>query len=265
MIDMKKAIGLSAVTLMLSDVAAAAERGVALAETVEPEGMMSRIHESVISNLILEDRWKLLTDGLFNTLKVSLWSIVLATLLGGCLCALMMNRRKGAFVPVKWYVELMRSIPLLVLLLLMFYVVLTDVALSSVWIAIVSFALYFGAYFCEIFRTGVEGVNRGQWEAGYALGLSPMRTFMKVILPQAVKRIIPVYKGQMITLVKSTSIVGYLAVVDLTKAGDLIRSRTFDAFFPLLLVSAVYLLLCWILSSGLDLLDRSVTPKSRKI
>ena len=262
---MKKAIGLSAVTLMLSDVAAAAERGVALAETVEPEGMMSRIHESVISNLILEDRWKLLTDGLLNTLKVSLWSIVLATLLGGCLCALRMNRRKWAFVPVKWYVELMRSIPLLVLLLLMFYVVLTDVALSSVWIAIVSFALYFGAYFCEIFRTGVEGVNRGQWEAGYALGLSPMRTFMKVILPQAVKRIIPVYKGQMITLVKSTSIVGYLAVVDLTKAGDLIRSRTFDAFFPLLLVSAVYLLLCWILSSGLDLLDRSVTPKSRKI
>ena len=142
---MKKAIGLSAVSLMLSAAVAAAGRGGALTETVEPEGIMSRIHESIISNLILEDRWKLLTDGLFNTIKVSLWSIVFATILGGCLCALRMNRRKWAFVPVKWYVELMRSIPLLVLLLLMFYVVLTDVALLSVWIAIVSFVLYFSA------------------------------------------------------------------------------------------------------------------------
>ncbi|MBO6077217.1 MAG: amino acid ABC transporter permease [Bacteroidaceae bacterium] len=226
---------------------------------------MSGIKDSIYSNLLLEDRWVMLTDGLVNTLAVSLWSILFATLMGGVLCAIRMNSGNWARSTVKWYVELMRAIPLLVLLLLLFYVVLADVSLSSLWIAIVCFTLYFSAYFCEIFRSGIEGVNRGQWEAGYALGLTPWRTFIKVILPQALKKIIPVYKGQLITLVKSTSIIGYVAVVDLTKAGDIIRSRTFDAFFPVLLVAAVYLLLTLILGALLDLFEKCVTPKSRKI
>ena len=97
------------------------------------------------------------------------------------------------------------------------------------------------------------------------MGLSPAVTFMKVVLPQALVRIIPVFKGQIVTLVKSTSILGYVAVVDLTKSGDLIRSRTFDAFFPLLLVAAVYLILSWLLSLALDMLQNRLTPKSRKI
>lgn len=207
----------------------------------------------------------MMTDGLVNTLKVSLWSILLATLMGALLCAIRMRSRNWARTTVRWYVELMRAIPLLVLLLLLFYVVMADVPLSPLWIAIVCFTLYFSAYFCEIFRSGIEGVNRGQWEAGFALGLTPWRTFIKVILPQALKKIIPVYKGQMITLIKSTSIIGYVAVVDLTKAGDLIRSRTFDAFFPLLLVAAVYLLLTLILGALLDIFEKRITPKSRKI
>jgi len=226
---------------------------------------MSGIRESIYSNLLYEDRWMMMTDGLVNTLKVSLWSILLATLMGALLCAIRMRSRSWARTTVRWYVELMRAIPLLVLLLLLFYVVMADVSLSPLWIAIVCFTLYFSAYFCEIFRSGIEGVNRGQWEAGLALGLTPWRTFMKVILPQALTKIIPVYKGQMITLVKSTSIIGYVAVVDLTKAGDLIRSRTFDAFFPLLLVAAVYLLLTLLLGALLDLFEKRVNPKSHKI
>lgn len=223
------------------------------------------LRESIYSNLLFEDRWMMMTGGLVNTLRVSLWSMLLATMLGGILCALRMKNRSIAGTAVKWYVELMRAIPLLVLLLLLFYVILADVSLSPLWIGIVCFTLYFSAYFCEIFRAGIEGVNRGQWEAGLALGLTPCRTFMKIILPQALKKIIPVYKGQLITLVKSTSIIGYVAIVDLTKAGDLIRSRTFDAFFPLLLVAAVYLLLTFILGTLLDLFERRITPKSRKI
>lgn len=226
---------------------------------------MSGIRESIYSNLLYEDRWMMMTDGLVNTLKVSLWSILLATLMGALLCAIRMRSRSWVRTTVRWYVELMRAIPLLVLLLLLFYVVMADVPLSPLWIAIVCFTLYFSAYFCEIFRSGIEGVNRGQWEAGFALGLTPWCTFIKVILPQALKKIIPVYKGQMITLVKSTSIIGYVAVVDLTKAGDLIRSRTFDAFFPLLLVAAVYLLLTLILGALLDIFEKRITPKSRKI
>lgn len=226
---------------------------------------MQGLSESIYSNLLYEDRWLMMADGLLNTVKVSLWAILFATLLGGILCAIRMNSRNWARGCVRLYVDLMRAIPLLVLLLLLFYVILADVALSPLWIAIVCFTLYFSAYFCEIFRSGIEGVNRGQWEAGLALGLYPWRTFMKVIMPQALKKIIPVYKGQMITLVKSTSIIGYVAVVDLTKAGDLIRSRTFDAFFPLLLVAAVYLLLTLVLGALLDLLERRITPKSRQI
>lgn len=226
---------------------------------------MQGLSESIYSNLLYEDRWLMMADGLLNTVKVSLWAILFATLLGGILCAIRMNSRNWARGCVRLYVDLMRAIPLLVLLLLLFYVILADVALSPLWIAIVCFTLYFSAYFCEIFRSGIEGVNRGQWEAGLALGLNPWRTFMKVIMPQALKKIIPIYKGQMITLVKSTSIIGYVAVVDLTKAGDLIRSRTFDAFFPLLLVAAVYLLLTLVLGALLDLLERRITPKSRQI
>ena len=226
---------------------------------------MQGLSESIYSNLLYEDRWLMMADGLLNTVKVSLWAILFATLLGGILCAIRMNSRNWARGCVRLYVDLMRAIPLLVLLLLLFYVILADVALSPLWIAIVCFTLYFSAYFCEIFRSGIEGVNRGQWEAGLALGLNPWCTFMKVIMPQALKKIIPVYKGQMITLVKSTSIIGYVAVVDLTKAGDLIRSRTFDAFFPLLLVAAVYLLLTLVLGALLDLLERRITPKSRQI
>ena len=206
-----------------------------------------------------------LSESIYSNLLYEEWAILFATLLGGILCAIRMNSRNWARGCVRLYVDLMRAIPLLVLLLLLFYVILADVALSPLWIAIVCFTLYFSAYFCEIFRSGIEGVNRGQWEAGLALGLTPWRTFMKVIMPQALKKIIPVYKGQMITLVKSTSIIGYVAVVDLTKAGDLIRSRTFDAFFPLLLVAAVYLLLTLVLGALLDLLERRITPKSRQI
>ncbi len=226
---------------------------------------MPGLRESIYSNLLYEDRWMMMTDGLINTIKVSLWSILLATLLGGILCLIRMKSRNLARGCVRLYVDLMRAIPLLVLLLLLFYVILADTSLSPLWIAIVCFTLYFSAYFCEIFRSGIEGVDRGQWEAGLALGLTPWRTFIKVIMPQSLKKIIPVYKGQMITLVKSTSIIGYVAVVDLTKAGDLIRSRTFDAFFPLLLVAAVYLLLTVLLGTLLDLLERRITPKSRKI
>lgn len=152
------------------------------------------IFESINSNLLLEERWRIMLDGLTVTVQVSLWSILLATAMGGLLCAMRMNRRRWMQMTVRWYVELMRAVPILVLLLLLFYVILSEVPLSGMWVAIISFMLYFSACFCETFRMGIEGVGRGQWEAGYALGLSPAGTFMKIILPQALVRIIPVFK-----------------------------------------------------------------------
>ena len=126
-----------------------------------------------------------------------------------------------------------------------------------------SFGLYYGAYFSEVFRTGMESVDKGQWEAGFALGLRKFQTFYKVVLPQALNRVIPVLKGEVISLIKMTSVVGYVAVIDLTKATDIIRARTLDAFFPLILVSIVYLLLSWLIGLGLNALESKITPKSR--
>ena len=112
-----------------------------------------------------------------------------------------------------------------------------------------------GAYSSEMFRTSIQSVDKGQTEAGTALGFTKIQTFIHVVFPQALKNVIPVYKGEVISLLKNTSIVGYIAVVDLTKAFDLIRSRTFDAFFPLIVVAVIYFLLAWLLGTALDKLN----------
>ena len=226
-------------------------------------GPVLGIRESIVSNLLTEDRWKMMLDGLGVTLEISLLSLLLATLAGALICCLRMSRNRLASGTARFYVELMRSLPLLLLLLVMFYLVLASSGLSKSGIAIVCFSLYFGAYLCEIFRTGIEGVDRGQWEAGAALGMSRGLTFRKVILPQALLRILPIYKNQMTALIKATSIVGYVSVVDLTKASDIIRSRTFDAFFPLLMTALIYLLLSWIFGLAVDALEKRLTPKAR--
>jgi polar amino acid transport system substrate-binding protein len=122
----------------------------------------------------------------------------------------------------------------------------------------------FGAYVAEIFRTGIEGVDKGQTEAGLAMGLSRVQTFRLIVLPQTIHRILPVYKGEFISLVKMTSIVGYIAVQDLTKASDIIRSRTFDAFFPLVMVAILYFLIAWILMQSLEYLEQATDPKRRR-
>lgn len=226
---------------------------------------LAGLKESFTDNLLIEDRWLMLADGLWVTVCVSLLSIFLATLIGACLCRMRMGRGRTGKGFAKGYVEVMRSVPLLVLLLLLFYVVLAPLPLSPEAVAVICFGLYFGAYMSETFRTGIESVDKGQWEAGAALGMNPYITFRKVILPQALLRILPVYKGQMTSLVKSTSIIGYVAIMDLTKAGDIIRSRTFDALFLLLLVAVLYLLLSWLFGIGLDVMERKIAPKSRKI
>jgi len=135
--------------------------------------------------------------------------------------------------------------------------------LSKIQIAVVCFSLYFGAYFSEVFRTGIEGVDKGQREAGAALGMSRRQVFGRIVLPQALLRCLPLYKTQAVALIKGTSIVGYVSVMDLTKAGDYIRGRTFDAFFPLILVSIIYILLSRLSVRALNALERSVNSKKK--
>lgn len=203
--------------------------------------------------------------GLYMTLEVSMLAILFATLWGAVICALRMSRSRWLRAPAGIYVELMRSLPLLVLLLVSFYIIFAASALSKVQVSVVCFSLYFGAYYAEIFRTGIDGVEKGQWEAGAALGMNKRQVFGKIVLPQALLRILPVFRTQTTSLIKATSIVGYISVMDITKAGDYIRSRTFDAFFPLLLVAAIYLILSWLFGTGIDIIQHRLTPKSRRL
>ena len=223
------------------------------------------IKDSFVSNLIVEDRWKLMLAGLDVTLEVSLLSILLGTLAGALLCFMRMSRNRVLCGTAKFYIELMRSLPLLLLLLVLFYLVFASSGLGKIQVAIVCFTLYFGAYISEIFRSGIEGVDKGQWEAGAAMGMGKGLVLRKIILPQALYRVLPVYKNQMTTLIKATSIVGYVAIMDITKTSDLIRSRTFDAFFPLLLTAIVYLLLSWLFGLAADALERRLAPKKREL
>jgi polar amino acid transport system substrate-binding protein len=115
-----------------------------------------------------------------------------------------------------------------------------------------------------MFRSGIESIDRGQSEAGIAMGFTRPQTFRFIVLPQMIQRVLPVYKGEFISMVKMTSIVGYIAVQDVTKAGDIIRSRTFDPFFPLIMVAVLYFVIAWVLMQALEYLERNTDPKYRR-
>ncbi|MBR6424023.1 MAG: ABC transporter permease subunit [Bacteroidales bacterium] len=218
----------------------------------------NRIRDSFRTNMLEENRWKLLASGLVATLEISLFSLLLAIVVGAFLCYLRMRPNRIVNTATRVFVDTVRGIPVLVILMILFYVIFAKVRLSGVSISIFGFGLFFGACFCEVFRTGMLSVDRGQWEAGSALGLNKMQVFRLIVLPQALKRIVPVFKGEVITLIKSTAVVGYVAVMDLTCAGDIIRARTMDAFFPLILISVIYILLSRLSGGLLDALDRKL-------
>ncbi|MEQ1883768.1 MAG: ABC transporter substrate-binding protein/permease [Bryobacteraceae bacterium] len=227
-------------------------------------GFLDSIINSFESNIIQEKRYLLLWDGLKTTAVLSVLATALGTLLGALVCFLRMSRRKMLHVPAKFYISVLRGTPVLVLLMLIFYVVFASIDISPVLAATIAFGMNFAAYVAEIFRTGIEGVDNGQTEAGIAMGFTKTQTFLYIVLPQTARRILPVYKGEFISLVKMTSIVGYIAVQDLTKASDIIRSRTFDAFFPLIVVAILYFAISWLLMQALDYLERRTDPKYKR-
>lgn len=221
-------------------------------------GIFEGIAMSFKRNVIDEDRYLLILDGLKVTALIALFAILMGTLLGAFICWMKMCRFKLLNGFADLYISIMRGMPVLVLLMIMFYVVFAGTGVQATFVAVLTFALNFAAYVSEMFRTSIESVDRGQTEAGIALGFTPLKTFVNIVLPQAFKQVLPVYKGEVISLVKMTSIVGYIAVQDLTKAGDIIRSRTFDAFFPLILVSVLYFILAWVFTLVLDQIGKKM-------
>lgn len=221
-------------------------------EEIEKTGVIESIKASFCRNIIEEERYKMILSGLKITTIISIMAGIIGTLLGALICWMKMHRNIALRSFANAYISIMRGTPVLVLLMIMFYVVLAGTPLNAVWVSIITFAMNFSAYVAEMFRSAILGIDKGQTEAGLSLGYTPARTFLKFIMPQAFAQVLPVYKGEMISLVKTTSIVGYIAVQDLTKVGDIIRSRTFDAFFPLIMVAVLYFILAWIFATALD-------------
>ena len=223
------------------------------------DSIFSQIANSFTNNLIAEHRYRMILEGIQVTLLITLCSAVLGTLLGGLVCWARMSRHAWLQRIAKIYIDLMRGTPVLVFLMLMYYVFMAPLGTTGVVVAIVTFAMNTSAYIGEMLRSGIESIDKGQREAGLALGYTPRQVFMRIILPQVVRKIMPVYLGEVISLLKGTSIVGYIAVMDMTRASDLIRSRTFDAFFPLIVTAAIYFLAAWLIG----LLLNSLLEKRR--
>jgi polar amino acid transport system substrate-binding protein len=224
--------------------------------------MTGSMAESFNNNLIAENRYRLILDGLQVTLIITFCSIVLGTILGGLVCWMRMSRQAWLREVAKVYIELMHGTPVLVLLMLMYYVVMAPMDATGIVVAIVTFAICTSASISEMLRTSIEGVDRGQTEAGLALGYSRRQTFVRIVLPQVVKAMLPVYQGEVVALLKETSIVGFIAVTDLTHASDLIRSRTFDAFFPIIVTAIIYFIIAWLIGMLLSSLVKRQHKKA---
>ena len=201
--------------------------------------LIRSLAESFKNNLIAEDRYRMILDGLQVTLLITLCAALLGTLLGGLVCWMRMSRRKWLQQIAQVYIEIMRGTPVLVVLMLMYYVIMAPLDATGIVVAIITFGMNTAAYISEMLRTAIQGIDRGQTEAGLALGYTPRQTFFRIVLPQVIRAVMPVYQGEVVSLLKGTSIVGYIAVTDMTRASDLIRSRTFEAFFPLIVTAAV--------------------------
>ena len=205
------------------------------------------IVERLKMNLIVEHRWRLLTDGLAVTLIITLCSILFGSILGAGVCACRRSKRTWVRKSADIYSDFINGIPTLVLLLIMFYVVFASSGLHATIVAIITFSLCFASSSGAIFDNAISSVPIGQTEAGLSLGFTPYKTFTGIVFPQAVCKGINLYIGECIALLKNTSIVGYIAIQDITRASDLIRSRTFDALIPLVIVTILYFVLAWLL------------------
>ena len=205
------------------------------------------------------DRWRYLLKGLGVTLEVAIAAILLGLIIGFVVAIVRSSHDKyGKFgflnAIAKVYLTIIRGTPMVVQLLICYFIILKS--LDKVFVAILAFGINSGAYQAEIMRAGIMSIDPGQMEAGRALGLSYWRTMLKVILPQAIRNVLPALGNEFIVLMKDTSIVGYIALIDLAKGGDIIRSQTYSVYTPYLTVAAIYLVLVMTMTWLLGILER---------
>lgn len=230
---------------------------------VAGKAFWNSIAESFEKTFIRENRWQLFLAGIGTTLLITALSILLGTALGFGVFLLCRKGNAVANVLTHILIRLVTGLPTVVLLMVLYYIIFGGISISGTIVSVICFTLVFGASVYAMVKTGVSTVDKGQTEAACSLGLSDRKAFFDVVLPQALPYMMPLYREQIAALVKATSVVGYVAVQDLTKMGDIIRSRTFEAFFPLLVVAAVYFILADILTRLARSLEIHMDPKRR--
>ena len=207
-------------------------------------------------------------EGIGVTMVISILAILIGSLLGFALYMLSRSDIKILRGLIKGistvYSRFIAGTPVVVILMILFYVVFGNIRdMSGIVVAILGFSLVFGAFVYEHMQISVDSVDNGQTEAAYALGYNKNNTFFRIVFPQAMKIFLPSYCGQIVELIKATAVVGYIAVNDLTKMGDIIRSNTYEAFFPLIATAVIYFVLTWIVASLLNLIKFKFEPKRR--
>lgn len=243
------------VVMVVLENSAAADQGFSFKENFE-------------KTFIRESRWKLIVQGLGNTLLISVCAVLGGTAFGFALYMLARSGYRAVSAVTRTvcraYTRLIAGTPTLVVLMILFYVVFGKTDIRGIWVAVLGFGLTFGSFVYEHLALCVEGIDRGQTEAAYALGYSRSETFMKIILPQSMKAFLPTYTGEVVGLIKATSVVGYIAVSDLTKMGDIIRSNTYEALFPLIAVAVIYFVITWGAAALLGLVQKKLDNHRRK-
>ena len=236
----------------------------AAGETAERTSFLDGVKSSFYKTFIRENRWQLFVKGVTNTLIITLLSILCGTLLGFIVFMLCRNGNPAANLITRFCLWLVQGMPMVVLLMILYYIIFGSVAINGIIVAVIGFTLTFGASVYGLLKMGVGAVDGGQYEAAYALGYSNRRTFFRIILPQALPHVLPAYRGEIVGLIKATAVVGYIAVQDLTKMGDIVRSRTYEAFFPLIAVTVIYFLLEGLLRLAVSRVTVNLDPRRRK-
>mgnify|MGYP000594198582 FL=1 len=228
---------------------------------------MSGFISSFQLDFIKDDRYMYLVKGLGNTLLITVLAVLLGLALGFLVAIIRSTHDKHGGLNIlnflcRVYLTVWRGTPTMVQLLIMYYIVFVSLN-NKILVAVVAFGLNSGAYIAEIVRSGIMAVDEGQFEAGRSLGLNYSKTMRLIIMPQAFKNVLPALANEFITLLKETSISGYIAIPDLTKGGDIIRSQTFDAYLPLFGIAIIYLAIVMLLTAGVHKLEMRLRTNER--
>jgi polar amino acid transport system substrate-binding protein len=241
-----------------------AENGIMVRDTsISLANYSNKLKSSFEKTFIRESRWKLFLRGIGTTLLITILSILFGTLLGFGVFMTCRNGNRAANRITSFFTWLIDGMPVVVLLMIFYYVVFGQLSVSGTAVSVIAFTLIFASSVYGMLVSSVGAIDRVQTEAAYALGYSDRNAFFRVVPPQALPLFMPAYKGQITALIKATAIVGYVAVQDLTKMGDIVRSRTYEAFFPLIAVAVIYFILAGILTSFINRIELRVDPKRR--